>query len=190
MERETKTIPAVEVWQPVKGYEGLYEVSDLARVRSLDRELPCITHGLHTTRIRHGIILAQTLTKSGYLSVMFCINKKYKRMMLHQVVAQAFIPNPHNYKDINHKDECKTNNLPSNLEWCDCKYNIRYGTGIERRAQQQRKKVEQLTLDGQHVAYFDSFCAVARETGYCQSLINRVCKGKAKTAYGYQWRYV
>ena len=96
------------------------------------------------------------------------------------------MPNPDNLPEINHKDENKLNNRADNLEWCDRLYNVNYGTGIQRR----EKTIEQLTLDGQHVAYYTSIKNAERQLGFNQSYITKACRGKRNTAYGYQWRYV
>ena len=191
MAHATSTIPAVETWRPVKGYEGLYEVSDLARVRSLDRmtkrKKKDGTFGLTPVR---GHIMKQS-ERNGYLFVNLSEgHRKVKSIDIHRIVATAFVPNPNDLTEINHKDENKHNNLPSNLEWCNHQYNTNYGTGKWRKAVPRRKKVEQLTLDGRHVAYYESVCKLSRIKGYSQGNISTVCRGEKPTAYGYQWRYV
>ena len=186
MEQGTKTTPAVEVWRPVVGYEGLYEVSNLARVRSLDRSIVAIRNDKPCIRSFKGRILTPCYDRYGYLQIRI----KNKMMKLHRLVAEAFIPNPDNLPQVNHKDECKINNIPSNLEWCTGAYNTTYGTANERRATKQSKAVEQITMEGQHVAYYPSVSAVTREFGASLSLIVRACNGRCQTAYGYQWRYV
>ena len=186
MEQETKTTPAVEVWRPVRDFEGLYEVSNLARVRSVSRWVQAGT----TKRLAKSTILKSHPLPSGYLTVTLKDKGRTATVTIHRLVAEAFVPNPNNLQDVNHKDEEKTNNLPSNLEWCDRKYNINYGTGKYRKTENYRKPIEQLTLDGKHVAYFESARQAARVTDYKQSRLWEALSGKRKTAYGYQWRYV
>ena len=181
MAHATSTIPAVETWRPVRDYEGLYEVSNLGQVRSLDRWI--------NNRYIQGCIL-RPWNAHGYNLVMLCKDALRKRASIHRLVAEAFIPNPDNLPEVNHKDECKTNNHVENLEWCDREYNQEYGTARERSTLEQRKQVEQLTLDGRHVAYFSGLRIVSRELQMDSSLIAKVCRGQKKTAYGYQWRYV
>ena len=113
-----------EIWIPVVGYEGLYEVSSYGRVRSLDR---------YDSRnhFRKGKLM-NFIYEGEYLKVDFSKNGINKRYVVHRLVAKAFIPNPDNLPQINHKDEDKTNNRVDNLEWCDAKYNINYGTRQER----------------------------------------------------------
>ena len=112
-----------EIWRPVVGYEGLYEVSNTGRVRSLDRYVRCKSYRLHK-----GKVLSPGKDKDGYLFVVLSCNGKHKTIAVHKLVAQAFIPNPDDLPIINHKDEDKTNNRVDNLEWCTAKYNMNYGT--------------------------------------------------------------
>lgn len=188
MEQGTKTIPAVETWRPVKGYEGIYEVSDLARVRSLDHYVECDTKaGYHLKRFFKGKILVPKKDKNQYLFVNLSVNRKIKAARIHRLVAEAFIPNPDNLPCINHKDENKQNNLPSNLEWCTVLYNNRYGTKREKISKRHSRRIEQLTLDGQHIAYFDSARQAGKMLGMFESSIRNVVRGKQKSAHGYRW---
>lgn len=106
-----------EIWKPVVGLENLYEVSNKGNVRSLNYKRQGIVHNL--------ILLNNT---HGYKSVMI----GGKSRTVHRLVAVAFIPNPNNYPQINHKDENKANNCVENLEWCTPKYNINYGEHNEK----------------------------------------------------------
>ena len=191
MEQGTKTSPVAEVWKPVKGFEGQYEVSDLARVRSIDKYRRVLdVKGQEHFRFVKGIIRKQQLMPNGYYAVSLKNNGKEKRMYVHRIVADAFIPNNNNLPEINHKDENKANNLPCNLEWCDRVYNNEYGTARQRMRMTKSRQIEQLTLDGRHVAYYDSGNQAARTTNYNRSSIHRAINGTQKSAYGYQWRYV
>ena len=114
-----------EIWRPVVGYEGLYEVSNLGRVRSLDMYVKV---GYGNYRLHKGKVLSPTKNKNGYLKVNLYCNGKQKTIDVHRLVTEAFLPNPDNLPQVNHKDEDKTNNRVENLEWCDHKYNMNYGT--------------------------------------------------------------
>ena len=110
-----------EIWRPVVGYEGLYELSSYGRVRSLDRYD-------NRNRFRKGHIMKQSYCSKGYLTIDLCLNGKVKKCLVHRLVAEAFLPNPDNLPQVNHKNEVKSDNCVDNLEWCDAKYNLNYGT--------------------------------------------------------------
>lgn len=120
-----------EIWKPVKGFEGYYEVSNLGRVRSIDRYVN--TKG-DSKRIRNGRVLKGIIHNEYVLVTLSKDNLKSKKRV-HRIVAEAFLPNPDNLPQVNHKDEDKTNNNVTNLEWCDSKYNMNYGTLRERMVQ-------------------------------------------------------
>ena len=114
-----------EIWRPIEGYEGLYEVSSYGRVRSLDRY---IKNGHSSYRLHKGKVISLLKGEYGYIQVNLYYNGKNYKKYVHRLVAQAFIPNPNNLPQVNHLDEDKTNNRVENLEWCDAKYNINYGS--------------------------------------------------------------
>ena len=159
----------IEIWKPVVGYEGLYEVSDLGRVRSLNYH--------RSGKVR---VLKYKTDKDGYKFVILCKDGKYKSFRVHRLVALAFIPNPDNLPCINHKDENKTNNCVENLEWCTRRYNVEYSLA---------KPVNQYTLDGILVREWPSTNEVERQTGWSCGNISKCCNNKRKTAHGFIWRY-
>ena len=111
----------IEEWRSVIGYEGLYEVSNTGQVRSLDRYVKTC-YGSY--RLHKGKVLSPSIRPDGYLVV----SLQYRMFRVHRLVAEAFLPNPDNLPQVNHKDEVKSNNCVDNLEWCDSKYNNNYGT--------------------------------------------------------------
>ena len=117
----------MEEWKSIPGYEGIYEVSNLGRVRSVER----------CDRFNRKIVskILKPNYVSGYLRVGMYKNKTFKYYLIHRLVAQAFLPNPDNLPQVNHKDEDKSNNRVDNLEWCDRSYNMNYGTVQQRRIQ-------------------------------------------------------
>ena len=162
-----------EIWKDIEGYEGLYQVSNMGRVRSL----------------RRNIILKSKRETNEYERVVLSTNNIPKLYSIHRLVAMAFIPNPNNYPIVNHKDEDRTNNRVDNLEWCTQKYNVNYGTGIAKRARSQSKKVLQFKPDGTFVKEWKSINDIERITGYSSGHISRCCRNIRKTAYGYLWKY-
>ncbi len=134
----------------------------------------------------------------GYYQVKLRNEFGSQQLLIHRLVAMAFIPNPKNFPQINHKDEDKTNNNVSNLEWCTNEYNFHYGTGIERRGKALKgkpkpwfqKRVEQLDVQGNHIAFFDSVREAQRQTGAHGISSVCLCKPRYYTSGGYKWRYV
>lgn len=166
-----------ELWKPIPGYEGLYEICNFGLVRSIGSP-------------RHpGCILKIFEYPNGYCYVSLHKNKKQKNHMVHRLVALAFIPNPGGLPYVNHKDENKRNSRADNLEWCDRIYNTRYGTGIERMAEKHKKHVFQYTVTGEFVKSWDSCASVEKETGWNQSNISKCARGIKPTAYGFVWKY-
>lgn len=172
-----------EIWLPVRGYVGLYEVSNFGNVRSLN-------YG-NTGRKE---LLSLVENEKGYLRVQLWKNGKPKSFRVHRLVAEAFIPNWFDDKEINHKSEIKTDNRVDNLEWCDRKYNINYGTRKERVSKKMinneklSKPVLQLTKIGELVREWISTAEVGRN-GFNQGNIVSCCNGKRKTYKGFVWKY-
>lgn len=104
----------MENWKPITGYEGIYEVSDLGRVKRIKPE--------YNTYV--GKILAGGLDSDGYRVVLLYKNGKRRMFKEHRLVAAAFIPNPDKLPQVNHKNAIKTDNKAENLEWCSCQDNI------------------------------------------------------------------
>lgn len=117
-----------EIWKDIKGYEGLYQVSNLGNIKSLEKECNASNQfGCKFKVKKKEKILKQHINKFGYKRVTLYKDLKSKNYQVHRLVAEAFITNIDNLSQINHKDENKTNNNVDNLEWCSCSYNINYG---------------------------------------------------------------
>ena len=177
----------MEEWRDIEGFEG-YQVSDKGNVRSLDREIIYSNGDKHFYK---GQILKQCLHSNGYLHVFLRKNNKQTIKLVHRLVAQAFIPNPDNLPQVNHKNEFdKTDNRVCSLEWCSSKYNMNYGTCLKRRAEKQSKKVYQYTLDGELIKIWTSL-AECDKNGYKKSNVSGCCLGKKgyKTCKGFKWSY-
>ena len=170
----------IEIWRPVVGYEDCYMVSSLGRVKSLGNGKS------NNSKVK---ILKPSKNKYGYLKVGLFINGIRKELLIHRLVAQAFIPNTENLPEINHIDENKENNCVDNLEWCTTKYNCNYGTRTERSRIKRLKPILQFTKIGEFVRKWDSAMQVERELGFYQTNITRCCKGKLKSTHNYKWGY-
>ena len=162
-----------EIWKDKKDYEGHYQVSNFGRVKSI--------------KFGKEIILKQHI-RGGYYSVNLSKNGILKIFKVHRLVAEVFLPNPNNYKEVNHKDEDKSNNVVSNLEWCDRKYNVNYGSRNKRAAEKLSKIVLQYDLNGNFIKEWKSIRECYRN-GFCSQHVAACCRGELKTYKGFIWRY-
>ena len=161
-----------EIWKDIPGYEGLYQVSSCGQVRSIK-----------SGRIR---VLSPCLRK-GYFAVDLSKNGKTRMRSVHRLVATAFVPNPNNFPEVNHKDETATNNNADNLEWCTSAYNNAYGTRPERIGSMKAKPVEQLR-NGVIVGRWESARDASR-AGFSSGCISECCNGRRTSHGGYEWRF-
>lgn len=150
----------------IKGYEGLYAITEDGKVWSYKRNKYLIPEVL----------------ENGYLRVSLSKDGKYHKVRIHTLVANAYLDNPNGYEDINHKDENKENNSVSNLEWVSHKDNCNYGT----RNNKIRKAVYCVELD----KVYESQSAAAKELGLWQGNIGKCCNGIWETTGGYHWKFV
>lgn len=176
-----------EIWKDVVGYDGLYQVSNLGRVRSYERVIKRETRG---NILKPRQILKQYDNGTGYLRiVLYDKEHKSKKLYVHRLVADAFVKNPFGFLYINHKDENKYNNNASNLEWCTQKYNNNYGTRIQRVRIARGKPVEGTNQKTNEKIYLNCI-ADAKHLGFNPIVISRCCKGNGKTSGGYTWKYL
>lgn len=194
-----------EIWKPVVGFEHRYMISNFGRIKSIDRKVVYSDGRVYNYK---GKILKTHVNKhDGYVYFNFTKHNYYtnndyyrktKNLKIHRLVAEAFIDNPYNLPCVNHKDEDKTNNHYSNLEWCTQSYNIIYSMTEERCLKVKRKitekigkKVVQFTFDGCFVEEFDSIKEASRKTKLPHSEISRCCSGKRgrKSVGGFIFKY-
>ena len=193
-----------EIWKDVKGYKGLYQVSNLGRVRSLGSD-----------RWHKGRILKPSFDgKGNYLFVGLHKDKRVKLATIHRLVAEHFIPNPNDLPCVNHIDEDKTNNRFDNLEWCTHQYNSNYGRCKENmiksrksnpnykdsliRGQMTRNKlgcsgaekpVLQFTQQGKFIKEWKSLSTIESELGISRSGVTKCCNGVFKQCKGFLWKF-
>lgn len=176
-----------EEWRPVVGFVGYYEVSNLGNVRSISRKVR--EKSPKGGYFQEGRIVAKVLNKQGYLTVNLCRDEICITKTIHRLVAQAFLPNPDNLPQVNHKDEVKTNNRLDNLEWCTAKYNVNYGTGIQRMQEGTRKPIYQLDKETKEIVKVWKWVGeVAKEYGCGSGRVFGWCQDYAE-AEGYIWCY-
>ena len=171
-----------EIWKDIPGYEGIYQVSNLGRVKSLERIIMGRWHEVKTKEK----ILKPRIT-NGYLRLQLFKSNKAKNFFLHRLVAMAFISNPNNYIEINHKDENHFNNNVNNLEWCSHSYNINYGTRTKKTIEKVCKPILQYDMNGNFIKKWKTMNEAIRY--YNNVHICDVCKGKRQNASGYIWKY-
>lgn len=188
-----------EVWKDIKGYEGIYQVSNLGRIKSFKRK-----------SINEGLILKPHEIRLGYLQVTLYDKNKRKIFLVHRLVAMTFIPNPQNKPEINHKDGNSSNNKVSNLEWCTHQENIQHAwdNGLQVVTEKQKecgrkyakinfelstkkiqKKVRQYDLNNNFIKEWDCMNEAERQLKICNGKISACCKGKRNKAGGFKWRY-
>ena len=179
---------AEEIWKDVEGYEGLYQVSNLGRVKSLSK------NWCH----KKEIILIPRKINSGYVFTTLFKNGKSKNITIHRLVAKAFIPNPLKKEQVNHINGIKTDNRIENLEWCTREENkihalITKGELIKSGGRngnlKTAKKVKVINLKTDEVLIFESVSAGARHVQVDSSSACKCAKGKIRNIGGYRFEY-
>lgn len=165
-----------ELWKDIKDYEGLYKISNKGNIVSLPR------------KGAKGGLLKQTKDKDGYLCVGLNKNNSRKTFKVHRLVAMAFIPNPNNLPEVNHKDEIKSNNYVENLEWCHHDYNSRYGTRGKRIGEALSDAIYSIDEFG-NIEHFNSLNEAQRITGIFVSNIGCALKGEYSQSGKRKWYY-
>lgn len=198
----------MEIWKDIKGYEGIYQVSNLGRVKSLPRIVICSNGCKKNYKSK---ILKSKFEKDGYLRIGLTKFSKETKKYIHRLVAETFVPNPNNYSEVNHIDENKSNNKAINLEWCTRKYNMNYGNRIKKQVAHTnykkiaskidykalsvlqksatQKAVYQYSKEYKFIKRWSSFSQVENELGIHHSNIVACCTGRRKSTGGYIWSY-
>ena len=168
----------MEEWLNIYGYPE-YKVSNTGKVKSL--------------KYGKEHILKPRNNKKSYKQVILYSNGKIKPILVHRLVAEAFIPNPYNLPEVNHKDENKNNNNVTNLEWCSHKYNMNFGTRTKRSAKAHtgiyNTKTSKKVICIETGIVYQSLSEIKRQIGFSQSNISQCCNGKRKSAYKFHWKW-
>ena len=176
-----------EIWKDVVGYEGLYEISNLGRIRSVDR----VVEG------RNGIVPGKILKTrdngTGYEKVCLCKSNIKKDLYIHRLVAESFIPNPYGLKDVNHINEIRNDNRSINLEWCTPEYNQNYGTCP------LKKRLAKISSVGKGVCSYDNNGVKIKEylcisdvehDGFIRRNVLMCCQGNRRVCGGLFWAFL
>lgn len=183
-----------EIWKDISGFQGCYQVSNLGRIKSIDRYVKC---GKNGTKFQKGKVIKQSVNKYGYCQVRLSNGRKNKfSYTVHRLVAIAFIQNEIKYKQVNHIDGNKKNNNVDNLEWCNNSYNQihAYKTGLQDRSKyyagRPRRMVAKLSKDLRILEIYDTVTQASKENQISESCIDRVCLKQRKTTHGHKWSFV
>ena len=188
-----------EIWKPVPGYEGKYEVSNLGRIKGLSRKIICKGGWEYPIKER----IMKPYMRGRYL----CVKFSAKTYSVHHLVALAFIPNPENKPEIDHINCNRFDNRIENLRWVTRLENVNNPLTLKHRRENAKrgeyayrygkvgkengksKAVQQFDLKGKFVAEFESTRLAGKFTGICYRSISGVANGEHKTAGGYIWKY-
>lgn len=162
-----------ENWKPIKNYEQLYEVSSFGNVRNSQNKT----------------LKTKSINSNGYYRVDLWQNNKVKRLFIHRLVAEAFVPNPNNLPCVNHIDMDKKNNNVSNLEWCTQKENMEFASLFSDNFKKRNRPVIQYDLDNNYLKEYKTIKEASEINKISKSNICANCNGIRKQAGGYVWRY-
>lgn len=186
----------MEIWKDIKNYEGLYQVSNLGRVKSLDRK---VKTGIkyNDYKIAKGKILKLNQKRNGYLTVDLSKENKVKTITVHRLVALNFIPNPKNKEEINHINCKKYDNRVENLEWVTSEENKEHAKLNKLYYNPKRKQVRckqtNTTFESSYNAgewLNNNKFKNSKNTAVIANKIRMCCNNKQKVAYGYTWEFV
>lgn len=188
-----------EIWKDIEGYEGLYQVSNLGNVKSLDCRVNFKDNSQNYKRLKKGKILKKTINTKGYYYVNLSKQSKVKNIKIHRLVANAFVSNPNNYNIVNHIDGNKLNNRFDNLEWCTFSHNNKeaYKQGLKTPTWKNKidklhplsKPIYQYDLEGNFIKRWDNANQIKRNLGFVAENIRNCCNGRRKKAHNFIWKY-
>ena len=183
-----------EIWKDIPHYEGLYQVSNYGRVKSVGRYVEYVREGKTQKHWVPERIKAQSLKPNGYQTLQLFKNNKAKNEYVHRLVAMAFIPNPDNLPQVNHKDEDKANNIVDNLEWCDNSYNQKYNGKQKRSAETLKMECKTSTqiikcdMEGNELEYYLSMREAEKLNGLANGVISAYFRKGYSQCGGFTWK--
>ena len=181
-----------EIWKDIPNYEGLYQVSNLGRVKRLNSIINLNSKNQHcsfkTTKYYKEKIL-KNINCNNYLRVTLCKDNIKKIKQVHRLVAKSFLDNYNDELEVNHIDENTLNNCADNLEMCTSKYNCNYGTRNKHISDKHKKSILQYTTDGMFLKKWNSISEASEYYNVSISSITQCLKHKHKTSRNYIWRY-
>lgn len=172
-----------EVWKDIKGYEGMYQISNCGRIKSLERIIQRRTNAItvHEKFLQLG-------DNKGYKTVALANHGKIRYYQVHRLVAQAFIPNPDNLPCVNHKNEIPSDNRVNNLEWCTKSYNNAYNQARVKAAMHRRIPIYQYDKNGLLLKEWSHAREAAEALGLNKHAIYECCVGRTKSSGGFIWK--
>ena len=183
-----------EEWKEIPNFSKLYYISNYGRILRIEHTRLSYRYNksgkLYPTKI-----LKASKNKQGYINTQINLNNSFKSFKVHRLVAEAFIPNPENKPQVNHKDGNKLNNRVDNLEWCTNGENGKHAweNGLRtKRIGNNNKfsvKVNQYDLNNKLIKEWNCINDITRELGISHGLITAACQGRQKTSHGYIWKY-
>lgn len=182
----------VEIWKDVPGYEGLYQVSSLGKVKSLQKHVKMPNGGVF---IRKESIMKQRITKYGYADVSLCLSSKKRNFFVHRLVALAHLDNSEFKPEVNHKNGSKIDNRAVNLEWSTPSENVNHSLsvlGVKRSKGDNHHKSRPINLydhNGNFIGSYGSMVEVSRIVGVSLATLSRIANGKQKNTVNYTFKF-
>ena len=173
-----------EEWRDIKDFEGLYQISNLGRVKSVAR---IVKRGTNYKPVAERLLKFGGKERGSYFVILSKDGHTYTRYV-HRLVAQAFLPNPNNLPVVNHKDENPLNDVVTNLEWCTWSYNNSYNDLRKRAAECKRKPILQYSKDGEFIREWSHAREASETLGISKRAIYECCVGRSKTSGGFIWK--
>lgn len=172
-----------EIWKDIPDYEGIYQASNLGKIKSLPKNIKMPKGGYRKQKEK---FLKFSIDKDGYFKTTICKNKKPKTYYVHRLIAKTFIKNKENKSFVNHIDGNKQNNCVNNLEWCTAKENVNHAIHILKK---RMKKVDKYSLDNVYIETYESIEEAGLKNNIKPEHIWRCCKNIRPTSGGFIWKY-